>query len=734
MSLPLLVVVPVLCYAALLLFLMAQQSREDTTHDLEITHRALSLVVERELTQMEKTMRLVAESPMLAGSDLDDEHLQSLMRGIVDAGWGFHTFAVLDRQGQALIEFPGPRRPRPDARLRPHHEEVFRTGRPVLSDLHESILDGKLSMSINLPVMGDEQVRAVLTARIEPAHLGRLLAGQTGRPEMIATLLDGQRQIVARSQEMDRFFGRVPSPQTLDAIDSAPSGTWRFLTLDGKELLWAWSALPNGWTLLLGTPAKQADEALRDSMIRLATGGLLALVLGLGLAALVARRITRSVDAMGENAARLAQGKAAEYYRPSGIRQLDQLYHALETASQRLVTALQERARALESERAARALADEHNRAKDVFIATLAHELRNPLSPIRTAAQVVKTPRSDEAVRRRAVEVIDRQVAAMARLLDDLLDISRISTGRIRLAPRRLTLRSVLESAVEVARPLIEKRGHTLTVELPDSEVWLDADPLRLGQVFSNLLTNAAKYTEPGGRIDVKARQDGGEVVVGIRDTGIGIEREALGGVFEMFSQVKSPLDRSEGGLGIGLALVRGLVGLQGGWVSAHSEGLGRGSEFRVGLPVASADAAPAPGEGRPGDAAADAPRLRILVADDNRDAAESLALLLAQEGHETRVAHGGEAALQQAEAFRPDLACLDIGMPDLNGYEVAQRLRATPWGARIRLVALTGWGTEEDRRRALQAGFDAHLTKPVDLQALSRLLRESPQQSAPGG
>jgi PAS domain S-box-containing protein len=363
------------------------------------------------------------------------------------------------------------------------------------------------------------------------------------------------------------------------------------------------------------------------------------------------------------------------------------------------------------------------DRRKDEFLATLAHELRNPLAPIRNAAQILASPKLDEAALQWSRQVIQRQVTHMAWLLDDLLDVARITQGKLELRRERIALGTVIETAVEAARPLIDGKRHALAIDLPTPDVEIDADPLRLAQVISNLLTNAAKYTDPGGLIAVRARLAPPNLVITVRDTGIGLSPGALRSIFEMFSQVADTLSRSEGGLGIGLALVKGLVELHGGSIEARSEGPGRGSEFAVHLPLP-ADAGGA-GEPAPDAAAASLPRRgrRVLVADDNQDAADSLGMILELAGHEVRVAHGGRKALEIAAGFHPDVVLLDIGMPDLNGYEAARALRAAPGGADLELIALTGWGHPDDKRRAAEAGFDRHLTKPVDPAVLEALL-----------
>jgi signal transduction histidine kinase/CheY-like chemotaxis protein len=378
------------------------------------------------------------------------------------------------------------------------------------------------------------------------------------------------------------------------------------------------------------------------------------------------------------------------------------------------------KAQILNRERMAEGLRDT-NRRKDEFLATLAHELRNPLAPIRQAAMISQAPGATAEQKAWSHEVITRQVQHMSVLLDDLLDISRITRGTLELRRKPTGLAEIVAMAVETTRPAIEAKRHHLSLELPHTPVLFEGDPLRLSQVLSNLLTNAAKYTDPEGVIRLNAELIGGELVVRVIDNGIGIGADALPRIFEMFSQVKSPHDRSDGGLGIGLALSRGLVELHGGRIAVRSEGLGKGSEFTVHLPAAlPATEAPAP----VATPVAAHPRTRrVLVADDNEDAGESLAMLLRLDGHDVQVTNNGTDAVALFDQLQPDVAVLDIGMPGLSGYEVAKRIRERETGKTVLLIAVTGWGQEADKSRASAAGFDHHFTKPVEPDALSALL-----------
>jgi PAS domain S-box-containing protein len=379
--------------------------------------------------------------------------------------------------------------------------------------------------------------------------------------------------------------------------------------------------------------------------------------------------------------------------------------------------------------RAERALLEADQR-KDEFLAMLAHELRNPLTSISHAMQLLRIAAEDPKVLRSVSEILQRQVGQMRRFVDDLLDVSRITRGRIELRREPLALGPLIEQTVVAARPLAETMEHELEVILSPEPLYVDADPVRLSQVVSNLINNACKFTDRGGRITVRVASEGGQAVIRVRDTGIGIAAEDLSRIFGLFTQVDTSLERSVGGLGIGLTLIQKLVSMHGGTVEAQSAGKGQGSEFIVRLPLASApQLAPATPTARVDTAVT--PR-RILLVDDNRDSAESLALALELGGHEIHTVHNGQDALLAAERIRPDVVLLDIGLPKMNGYEVCQRIRQLPWGSEPVVVAVTGWGQDEARQKSREAGFDTHVVKPVDYAALMKLLASVEPTSRP--
>jgi signal transduction histidine kinase len=409
--------------------------------------------------------------------------------------------------------------------------------------------------------------------------------------------------------------------------------------------------------------------------------------------------------------------------RPDGQR-LTALAHAnpIHNEMGRLIGAVNVLVDISDRKRAEDAL-KEADRSKNEFLATLAHELRNPLAPIRAAVKILQLKSDPTPVSQSALDVIERQTRQMARLIDDLLDIARITSNKLELRRKRIELREVLDAAVETSRPLIEQRDHKLIMKGPSAPIHLDGDMVGRAQVVSNLLNNAAKYTERGGRIWLTAARKENDAVITIRDTGIGIPAEILPKIFEMFTQA----DRSSGspgGLGIGLTLVRRLVEMHGGTIKARSEGAGKGSEFVVRVPM-SVSAVPreTPEKAKPKSRKENVTSTRILVVDDNQDSADSMGLLLNLLGNDVRIVHDGLAAVDVANEFKPQVVLLDIGLPTLNGYEAARKIRRKAWGKKAVLIAVTGWGDTVDRERSKQAGFDHHLVKPVEPDVLTNLL-----------
>ncbi len=435
------------------------------------------------------------------------------------------------------------------------------------------------------------------------------------------------------------------------------------------------------------------------------------------------------LDEEREILARISRGERVEHFETVRVardgRRIDisLTISPIRDSSGRVVGASKV-ARDITDRRHAEAARVEADQRKDQFIALLAHELRNPLAPLRNGLQVIKLAGHDPNAVAQAGEMMDRQLEHMVRLIDDLLDISRITQNKMELRRAAVLLTDVISSAVETVRPAIEKAGHQFTVSLPKEEIVLDADLTRLAQVFGNLLTNSTKFTSSGGQIWLTAERQGNEAVVSVKDTGIGIPTESLPNIFDMFSQVGRSVDPSAGGLGIGLALVKALVEMHGGTVRAESEGPGKGTTFTVRIP-ALATATDTPEASVGGGTPATGTRQRVLVADDSQDSAISMGMLLKLLGNDVRVAHDGAEAVAIAETFRPEVILMDLGMPELNGYEATQRIRQESWGKGIIIIALSGWGQDRDRVRSRDAGCDGHLVKPVTLPDLENLLKE---------
>ena len=533
------------------------------------------------------------------------------------------------------------------------------------------------------------------------------------------------------------LFGNVDGSlwtDFLQAVEGPPlsEGTYR---KGGESYIFATRPIP-------GTPYVFAAEFPQRAILRpmrtltrdFAIIGLIIVALGLIAGWWANARVTRPLTELTQRAEEItAAHQPGTVPGAPGGDELDRLQHAFTTmadsvwhARVALESKVLERTQALEDLRASEDALRVADRRKDEFLATLAHELRNPLAPIRNAAHVLKLRGPSDPDLQRSQDIIERQVSQMSLLLDDLLDLSRISNNRLELRIERVDLRTMLKSAIETSRPLIDAGGHELTVVLPSAPVELEADPIRLAQVFSNLLNNSAKYSVGRGNIRLAAERHGDSVTVTVSDDGIGITPDALPHIWDMFTQARPALNQSRSGLGIGLSLVKGLIELHGGSVTAESDGAGRGSTFTVRLPVAPSSAV-AEAIATPALDAALATSRKILVADDMADNLESMATLLGLMGHTVWAAQDGAEAFALAEVHRPELVLLDLGMPRMDGYEACRRIREQPWSREMTIVAVTGWGQKEDRRRTGEAGFDHHMVKPVDATALVSLLEKGP-------
>ncbi|RPH42290.1 MAG: sensor histidine kinase [Burkholderiales bacterium] len=568
---------PLLAFALWLLQLVWQNGRADARRDLQQVAATLAASLDRELAGSVRELQRLAEFPTLAPGRLQEFHAYA--RTLVERNSGWDNVVITDLEGDVLLNAALPFSDVPPLRVDVAHlAQVRRTGLPAVSDVYESRRTGGAAIGVAVPVIRDGAVRWVLSARLRPDVLSRFVGDQLYRDGAIAAVVDRQARIVARSRDAERFFGEPATGDLQAALRVSPErGVDRLTTLDGATVLAAWQRLPSGWTVTIGVPAGVLDDALRRSFGVLLAFGLIVLAAGVGASVLLGRSISRSIEAVSLDARALAAG-APVTARRSPITQVAALFESLREASR--VQREKEEAR----DRAVAALRDA-DRRKDEFLAMLAHELRNPLAPLRNAIGVLARTLGADPIPQRTVAMADRQVRQLTRLVDDLLDVSRITQGKIALDRRPIAVSDAVSEAVEAIRPALEQRGQRIAVRLPPSSPVARADGLRLAQVLENLLSNASKYTDPGGFIEISVTDTGEGIEIRVRDTGIGLPPEQLDRVFDLFTQVESGSDRAQGGLGIGLSLVRTLVELHGGRVSAHSDGPGRGACFVVRLP-----------------------------------------------------------------------------------------------------------------------------------------------------
>ncbi len=602
------------------------------------------------------------------------------------------------------------------------------TGRPTISDL---ILrpDGVWAYGVRVPVSSGGRVRWVLTAVTSAEAAAEIVAARDGDDEVwTRTIVDRSGRVVARSRASGRLVGSAASASFLKGTGASHDGVYQDLSLDGARVYVAFShAAVSGWTTAVVVPVAILDAPLRRSLLATAGFALALVVIGVGGAMIASRRFARALGSAEAGAVALADG-ASPVVDAGGIAEVARLGDALRRSADLLRARSRERDEHLARAEAARVEAVEANRTKDEFLAMLGHELRNPLAPIATALHLLEQRGQADT---REYAIIRRQIAHLQRLVDDLLDVSRITRGKVELRRERTDAAVFVGKAIEMARDLLEQRRHRLTVDLPPG-LFVNGDAVRLAQVVANLLTNAARYTPPGGNVHVGALREGEIVRIWVQDDGAGLDPDLLAHVFEPFVQGPRGPERHQGGLGLGLTLVKSFVALHGGRVDARSEGAGRGSTFTVELPAAAA-AGPEPlpvpaGEAWRGPRAG----LRVLVVDDNTDAAELLAELLALAGHEVRTAPDGPTALDVAAEFNPEAALLDIGLPVMDGFELALRLRDRLGLAAPAMIAVSGYGQPADRERSRAAGFCSHFVKPADVdKVLAELDRVAAQRVA---
>jgi signal transduction histidine kinase/ActR/RegA family two-component response regulator len=711
------ILVPVVIFSTLALGMLLNAERAAALRGLHETARATALSVDRELAAAEAALRVLSVSARLHNNDMPGFYDQAKS---ADRGPGAWT-VLINEQGQQVVNtgvsYGTPLAPTPEA-LASRAAQVIKDQKMLVSNLITGPVTGKPVTTINLPL---PDLPYILAATMTPDFFNRTIAQPQVPSNWIIGLIDRNGRFIARSHKAAELVGQPARPELVAAAGGAHSGEIRHSTVEGTEVYDAFThSSVSGWIVAVAAPVEHIEWSARRAVTVAAVGMLAALLCAAAAAIFFGRRLLHSLT--GARMAAAALGRGEPIPDPlSGVAEVDQLQLALRDAGRQLSSAQEDRARLLASEQEARQIAEEQNKAKDTFLAMLGHELRNPLSAISGAIAVIDAagPGSDMAERARAI--IARQSQHLERIIEDLLDAARMLTGKISLIRKPLDLGEAVRTCVASLQATGQTEGYAIHVET--ESLWLNADPTRIDQIINNLVFNALKYTPRGGSIDVSVTRDDGHAVLEIKDTGVGIEAELLPNLFAPFVQGASSIDRAQGGLGIGLTMVRRLAELHGGSAHAASEGPGLGSTFTVRLPLTriqldGAAAPPAP--------AANGAGLTILLVEDNADARAMIATVLSLHGYRVLEAGASLAGLELAGRQAIDAAVVDIGLPDIDGHEFARRMRAATGTAGIALIALTGYGLEADARRAFAAGFDAHLVKPVNTSELMQVIRET--------
>jgi signal transduction histidine kinase/CheY-like chemotaxis protein len=711
-------VLPLAAMAGISLLVLTQQQRQQVEQTgLEVT-RALASAVDAELGRSIAVLNGLAIGPALDTGHLARYH--ESMRRVLETRPDWISITLADPTGQQLANTRLPfGNPLPMVLDLPTHQEAVRTKQPLVGALLPSPA-GVIALPVRVPVLRDGAVRYVLTAAVKPDAFVEVLQRQRLPPDWVVSVFDGKAQRVARSRRHAEFLMQPPAPSLADMIRRTQGDEGSGLTeaLEGDAIYTAFTrSRATGWIVAIGIPRAAVDAGIWKSFAAYGGGLLLSLAIGALAAVLVGRGIAEPMARL--RAAAQALGRRETLALPrTRILEIHEVGAALNIAASERAAHETEREELLLREQQARAAAERANRAKDEFLAMLGHELRNPLGALSNASWLLQDARSDPEAEKRAREVVARQVEHLRRLTDDLLDAGRAMLGKIVLHRQPLDLAAATAGVLNTLQAAGQGPVHRISRQL--EPVWVAADITRVEQIVSNLVGNALKYTPVGGTITVRVARDGHEAVLTVADDGPGMPPDLVGRVFEPFVQGERDLDRAHGGLGIGLSLVRRLAELHGGSASAASAGPGSGSVFQVRLP-----SIPAPAAVVEKKAVQTSEEQRdILIIEDNADAAATLRSLLELAGHRVRIARDGQEGLEALKASRPDVALIDLGLPRIDGYEVARRARAMADGEpRPVLIAVTGYGLPEDRRRTLEAGFDAHLVKPVDLAALRTLL-----------
>jgi signal transduction histidine kinase/CheY-like chemotaxis protein len=710
-------IVPIGLFAAAMLYLHWQAQENERERAQMESVRLIAAAVDNALDSTVERLAIFAR--LWSSTDLSEEAIFGQAKEALKANADWRNIVAFGADGHGVFRTDIPFGDPVPASTHPELiQPVVAERTPVISDVFFAPETGRALVAVAVPVTHGEHVTHVLIASLDLTWYDRLLA-RPGQPDgAVAGLFDRNFKFVARSLEGDLRRGEDPAPAVADDMRASQEGLQRYINLNSTPVYNAWTLTRHGWMAGFATPSAAVDNAFWNHLFVFGFVWLAAMSAGAFYAFAKARPIAASLESLEDQAEYFAEGRGISNLPDSRVEEVNRALTALEKASGLLQSAMRDRDRSLETEREARAAAETANAAKDEFLAMLGHELRNPVAAISSAATIVKSRKGTPEQFDFAAGVIERQVTHLKRLIDDLLDVGRVMTGKILLDRCPLDLAASARGVVatlQTAGRLADRQ-----VDIDATPVWVQADHTRIEQILTNVIVNGVSYTSSGGHIQVRVAGEGPDAVVEVSDDGRGIAAEDLGRVFDLFFQGESSVDRSSGGLGIGLTLVHRLATLHGGTVTVTSPGQGQGATFTVRLP---AIAVPQPEE-MTADVAAGDRAQTILVVEDNADARESLSVALTIQGYRVLEATDGASALEIVKGERPPLAVLDIGLPGMDGHELARRIRAEV-GRGIVLIALTGYGSERDANRSADAGFDQHLTKPVDLNELMKVLDE---------
>ena len=711
-ALILITLLPVAAVGIATAYMLLEQQLQTIERGARDRVRAIMTAVDTELRSAVTPLEVLARSPTLAADDLDAFRAEA--QRALDARHGEWANVLVSHPetAQMLLNLRVPPGEPLSAPSDPETVvECARSVRPVIGRIAIGKRAQRLLFAVRVPVVRDGAVKYVISALVEPSMIAQVVEKQSIPETWALGVLDRDLRFVVRWPQLAQRTGS-PHESLVQALGESGEGWQRGRLRDGTEVYRAFQRSSfSGWSLSIAIPRSEVRAGLQATWMLIA-GVTSAAAIGLWIAWILAARMTRAIAALASAAPAIGRGDVSALPPPAPIDEVRELATALGDAARAIRDREQRQTAAEQALRSA-------DRAKDEFLAMLGHELRNPLASVSNVALLLKHARQQPALLDNVSAVLERQVKHMTHLVDDLLDMGRVTGGKIRLEREPLDLAAVVAELVAAWRAAGRFSSHELSTHLEPA--WVAADAERMEQIVGNLLDNALKYTPAGGSISISVRREASQSMLQISDTGEGIAPELIGRMFDLFVQGERTLAREPGGLGIGLTMAKRLVELHGGAISAHSEGPGKGATLTVAMPVIEAPATQREPAARP---TARLDMRRVLVIEDNEDARESLAALLRHAGHEVHTAAEGRSGVALARQLTPDFALVDIGLPDIDGYEVARQVRACPRLASMHLVAITGYGNQNDRRRALANGFEQHFTKPVDFEAIDSLLR----------